>query len=68
MRTPPDIFDWLVPFLILMATALFTANSFFPKLFRFELRNHAGEHRKRWLVAAVVFQFFVSVYGGYFGA
>src|ERR1700677_3104753 len=68
VQTPPAVFDWLVPFLILMATALFTMNNFFPKLLRFELRNQAGEHRKRWLFSAVVFQFFVSVYGGYFGA
>ena len=68
VQTPPATFDWLVPFLILLATVLFTANNFFSKLLRFELRNYSEAHRKRWLAGAVIFQFFVSIYGGYFGA
>ncbi len=68
VRTPPEVFAWLVPFLILLATALFTANNFFQKIFRFKPRDRSEAHQKRWIAGAVVFQFFVSVYGGYFGA
>jgi hypothetical protein len=67
VRTPPAVFDWLVPFLILTATVLFMAQGYFKKLFRIE-RRPDGLHRTRWIVGAVFFQFVVSVYGGYFGA
>jgi len=67
VHTPPALFDWLVPFLILLATVLFTAHSFFSKLFRLEVRHHK-EHHVSWLIGAVSFQFVVSIYGGYFGA
>jgi hypothetical protein len=56
--TPTATFDRLVPFLILFATLLFMAQqkvqSLFPKM--------------RSAVAAGAFQFFVGLYGGYFGA
>lgn len=69
VKTPPAIFDWLVPFLILLATALFTANNFFQRFIHLEPRN--GNNRaesKHWLTGVVIFQFFISIYGGYFGA
>jgi uncharacterized protein len=55
--TPPSVFDALVPFLILFATVLFM----FPaeRLFK---PSH------QWLTGAILFQFFVALYGGYFGA
>ena len=68
VRTPPDVFKWLVPFLILLATVLFTTQRFFSKLFRMEVRQDHGKHRLRWLVGATFFQFLISIYGGYFGA
>lgn len=66
--TPSSVFDRLVPFLILFATVLFLLNNF--------LRPHlvpatpAGEStiKKNWLIYAMIFQFAVAVYGGYFGA
>ena len=61
-RTGDRAFVRLVPFLILFATVLFLAQGAF--------RRFAGEssvHRRSvWI--AVVFQFGVSVYGGFFGA
>ena len=61
-RTDDRVFVRLVPFLILFATVLFLAQGAF--------RRFAGEaavHPRRvWI--AVLFQFAVSVYGGYFGA
>jgi hypothetical protein len=68
VHTPPATFNWLVPFLILLATVLFTAHSFFARKFSFETGEDQGGDRLRWIVGAVAFQFVVSVYGGYFGA
>ena len=76
-RTPPELFEWLVPFLILFATVLFTMRSFFARLFRrmaatpqggHEQRIPSHEQGSRWLLMAVAFQFVVAIYGGYFGA
>ena len=62
--TPADVFDRLVPLLILFATLLFAVQDRVQRML-----NLAPEHRgSLWFTAAVVFQFFVSVYGGYFGA
>ena len=64
--TPASTFDRLVPFLILFATLLFMAQETVQRL----LKTADSESRRstRWLVGAIVFQLFVGVYGGYFGA
>ena len=64
-RLDPHYFDTLVPWLILTAALLFL---FQPLLTRWA--HVAGATSSGpWTVAGVlVFQFFVSVYGGYFGA
>lgn len=79
-RTPPALFEWLVPFLILFATVLFTLRGFLARLFRlmaashenaaepYQQRTRGQETGTRWLVMAVIFQFAVALYGGYFGA
>ncbi len=54
--TPPNVFDRLVPFLILFATLLFMAQG------RFHTTWKMGP------IGATLFQFAVGVYGGYFGA
>ena len=62
--TPPALFDRLVPALIFFATLLFALQD---RVQRF--LNVAPEHHgSQWLIAAIGFQFLVSVYGGYFGA
>jgi hypothetical protein len=63
--TSAQTFSKLVPFLILFATALFLAQGMFFKMVRIEA---PGEHRPHAIWAAILFQFFVAVYGGYFGA
>lgn len=64
--TPPAIFDRLVPFLILFATLLFMAQETVQRKLR---TAHPEAHRSpRWLAGAMVFQLFVALYGGYFGA
>jgi len=69
-RTPAAVFDALVPFLILFATLLFIIQE--PIQRRLKLsspESHKSLHKSwRWLVGAVIFQLFVALYGGYFGA
>ena len=66
-RTSERAFGALVPWLILFATLLFVAHGAFRKLAGFEENGEAHPHsRAVWM--AVVFQFAVSVYGGFFGA
>jgi uncharacterized membrane protein YfcA len=68
-RTREAVFARLVPFLILFATILFVAQG---AVRRFAGRADKSEttvnpqHRVVW--AAMLFQFGVAVYGGYFGA
>src|SRR5262245_42218547 len=62
LRTPTKTFTNLVPFLILGATLLLAAQEVITR----RLANVA--RGRPWIAFAFVFQFFVSVYGGYFGA
>lgn len=63
--TPTPVFDRLVPILIVFATLLFMAQE--PIQRRFIAGRY--NHRERvWLIGAMIFQFLVGVYGGYFGA
>lgn len=65
--TPPGVFDRLVPFLILFATLLFSIQPIVQRWLK--SAPSTGEHRGgKWLAGAFVFQFFVGLYGGYFGA
>jgi uncharacterized membrane protein YfcA len=64
--TPPSLFEHMVPFLILFATVVFTLRTPIQKLVR---SSHPEAHRTaKWFAAAMVFQMFVGLYGGYFGA
>jgi uncharacterized membrane protein YfcA len=78
--TPSHLFDRLVPFLILFATFLFMLQEPVQRMIRLGAAGpgptrgsrawvadgHAGA--KGWVLGAIVFQLFVAVYGGYFGA
>jgi uncharacterized protein len=65
--TSDQTFAKLVPFLILFATLLFLAQGMVRRLAAPEEKTaHEGGHRAIW--GAVLFQFAVAVYGGYFGA
>ncbi len=66
--TPESLFDWLVPFLILFATLLFMAQNAVNRLVGRSEITHGKEPSRTWLIGAVVFQFCVGIYGGYFGA
>ena len=68
VKTPQRTFFHLIPWLLLVATILFT---FGPKLRAFAGKSAAGEiPRASWSIVAfvMIFEFFVGVYGGYFGA
>jgi len=66
-RTSNELFGKLVPFLILFATILFLAQGAFRQMAG--LHNTAGRSiRHQSVIAAVLFQFAVAVYGGFFGA
>jgi uncharacterized membrane protein YfcA len=63
--TPTRVFDQLVPALILFATVLFMAQEPLQRL----VGSRPDRHRDpRWLAGAMVFQFAIGLYGGYFGA
>ncbi|MGE3578724.1 MAG: sulfite exporter TauE/SafE family protein [Vicinamibacterales bacterium] len=63
--TPTGVFDALVPFLILFATLLFMAQEPIQRV----IGHRPDRHRDvAWLAGATVFQFFIGLYGGYFGA
>ena len=69
VQTPTKTFDSMVPFLILFATVLFMAQSTFSKFFGSRsAHTHGTPPSKKWIYGAVVFQFVVALYGGYFGA
>jgi uncharacterized membrane protein YfcA len=66
-RTSNRTFSRLVPFLILFATILFLAQGPLKRLYQLEATSGAsGKGRAVW--GAVLFQFAVALYGGYFGA
>ena len=64
--TPSPVFARLVPFLILFATLLFMAQG--PITRRLRVQPIVAEPKSSWWLGAIVFQFFSSMYGGYFGA
>jgi uncharacterized protein len=64
---PAQWFAAAVPWLILTAALLFLLQ---PRIAAWTGigKAHAGTHSRRLIFGAVVFQFFVAIYGGYFGA
>lgn len=71
LLTPSRVFASIVPFLILFATILFAAGE---PITRRIPRTHDPQSQadrtptRGWWIGAIVFQFLVSIYGGYFGA
>jgi uncharacterized protein len=79
LLTPSPLFASIVPYLILFATILFAAGE--PLMRRLRANNpepaseqaseQVAQNRTRsraWWAGAIVFQFLVAIYGGYFGA
>ena len=63
--TPSDLFERILPALILFATLLFMAQEPIQRRFNLAALHEARSH---WLSWTMLFQFLVGVYGGYFGA
>jgi uncharacterized protein len=63
--TPSDLFERLIPVLILFATFLFMAQERLQRRFNLTALHHARSH---WLSWTMLFQLVVGIYGGYFGA
>lgn len=64
--TPPELFDRIVPFLVLFATLLFAFREPFTRLFKLgDGTENVGTLGRIW---GFLFQLFVATYGGYFGA
>jgi len=69
LRTPSAVFSWLVPYLILFATALFALSGPINALARRRSPGSQGGMPDEPRFGTVMtYQFLVSVYGGYFGA
>lgn len=66
LHTSSRTFSAIVPYLLLAATLLLAAQEFITRQLR--TANIAHEASRGWLIGAITFQFFVGVYGGYFGA
>jgi uncharacterized membrane protein YfcA len=67
--TGEENFSKLVPFLLLFATVLFLGQGVFQRFAGFDHAAGAAPHAQgRAVWVAVIFQFLVAVYGGYFGA
>lgn len=65
-HTPTSTFDRLVPYLILFATLLFMAQESIQRMIG---SGRADRHESgSWFTGAMLFQFAVGLYGGYFGA
>jgi uncharacterized membrane protein YfcA len=68
LQTPSAVFERLVPYLILFATLLIALQEPLARRLRGGEDVEAESPSNTWRAGAVVFQFFVGVYGGYFGA
>jgi uncharacterized membrane protein YfcA len=66
-HTSESTFSRMVPFLIGFATLLFLGQPFFRR-FADSQSHHSKSHGQHAAKFAVLFQFLVSIYGGYFGA
>src|SRR5438067_3649942 len=66
LRTPQHVFEGLAPVLVFLATVLLALQE--PLSRRISGGAVPGARRPGFAVAAVVFQFGVGVYGGFFGA
>jgi len=61
-----SVFDNLIPLLILFATVLFMLQEPVQRMIKRGGTSHAES--RSWVVGAIIFQFLVALYGGYFGA
>ena len=65
--TPTQVFDRLVPVLIFFATVVFMFQDRLQRWFNWSA-THDDHQGAQWAAGALVYQFLVALYGGYFGA
>ena len=63
--TKNETFERMVPYLLLFATILFLSQNVFRS---FAASDQSGKPKHHAIFAAILFQFLVAIYGGYFGA
>jgi hypothetical protein len=64
-----EMFSKLAPYLVLFSTLLFMLQGVLTRKNTVPVQDvHPPKTRKAHLITALIFQFFVSIYGGYFGA
>jgi uncharacterized membrane protein YfcA len=71
LLTPSPLFASIVPYLILFATILFAVGEPITRRLRagsYHRPVSISQQGRAWWIGAIVFQLFVAVYGGYFGA
>ncbi len=66
LLTPPSIFELLLPYLLLMATLLFTFSNVLTKRLRMR-RIEKSPLTTKQIVWISIAQFIIAIYGGYFG-
>jgi uncharacterized protein len=66
LETPVEVFEGLAPVLVFLATLLLAVQE--PLSKRISRGSLVGERSTAFVSVAVVFQFLVGVYGGFFGA
>jgi len=67
-RTDESYFTMAVPWLILLASALFSLQPLVARMTKSQSVPKASDHTQRQLAMLACAQFFVGIYGGYFGA
>ena len=67
-RTDEHYFEMAVPWLILLASALFSLQPLVAKMTKNQAVTSAADHTQRQLILLSCSQFLVGIYGGYFGA
>jgi uncharacterized protein len=67
LRTPARLFDAIVPFLVLLATAVFSFGGALTARLRARRPSSPGEAAPPPLLTGTLVQFLVGIYGGYFG-
>lgn len=68
LNTPSQTFEFLIPWLLLIATALFAFGRTISTSLRQRFALLAKEDGKLALAASILLQLGIAVYGGYFGA
>lgn len=71
LLTPSPLFESIVPYLILFATILFATGEALTRRLRAGAHSHSDSDRSRklaWRSVTITCQFFIALYGGYFGA